>query len=78
MRKLVSSFALAVCLLAPTATIYPQDHHAAPSHTWNDNENPTWHQWLKEQHRKDHEWDKATKREQAAYWKWRDQHRDGK
>ena len=72
MNKLLSSFALGVCLLAPVAALNAQDH---PSHQWSDNENPTWHQWLKETHRKDHEWARATKREQVAYWKWRDQRR---
>jgi hypothetical protein len=45
-------------------------------HQWNDGENTAWHQYLKEHHKKDHEWAKANKREQAAYWKWRDQHKD--
>ena len=72
MLKVLSAFALAICLLAPIAPLRAQDH---PSHQWSDGENPSWHQYLKEQHRKDHDWSHATKREQANYWKWRDQHR---
>jgi hypothetical protein len=60
-------------LLLPMGVAMAQDH---PKHEWSDNENPAWHQYLKEQHKKDHEWAKANKREQNAYWKWRDQHRD--
>lgn len=71
MKKLLSSLALGVCLFAPIGALYAQDH---PSHQWNDNENTSWHQYLKERHRKDHEWSKATKKEQSDYWKWRDQH----
>jgi len=44
-------------------------------HQWNDGENEAWHRYLKERHIKDHEWEKASKREQANYWKWRDKHR---
>lgn len=73
MNKLISSLVLGVCLLAPVGIMNAQDH---PSHTWSDSENPTWHQWLKDNHKKDHDWSHATKREQAAYWKWRDQHHD--
>jgi hypothetical protein len=77
MSKFLASFSLAICLLAPAAALNAQDHRDdAPKHVWSDNENPMWHQYLKEMHRKDHDWSKATKREQAAYWKWRDQHHD--
>jgi len=78
MYKLLSSFVLGVCLLTPVQILHAQDHqdHMANTHEWNDSENQTWHQYLKERHKKDHEWGKASKREQADYWKWRDQHRD--
>jgi hypothetical protein len=75
MSKILSSFALSICLLIPVSGVAFAKDHPHP-HQWAENENPTWHQWLKENHRKDHEWAKANKREQAAYWKWRDQHRD--
>jgi len=78
MSKFIGPFILAIGLLAPSAALYAQDHPAPPPHVWNDGENDYWHQYLKEQHKKDHDWAKASKREQANYWKWRDQHRDNK
>jgi hypothetical protein len=75
MSKILSSLALGICLLVPTVGIVSAEDHPN-KHEWSDNENPTWHQWLKDNHKRDHDWAKASKREQAAYWKWRDQHRD--
>ncbi len=72
MKRLAGAFVLTLGLLAPM-TVVADDH---PRHEWNDSENPTWHQYLKEHHRKDHEWSRASKREQREYWKWRDQHHD--
>jgi hypothetical protein len=43
-------------------------------HEWNDGEKDAWHRYLKERHIKDHEWEKASKRERDNYWKWRDKH----
>ena len=77
MKKYLGLAALCACLLAPVGTLKAEDHHDDQKvHQWNDGENTAWHQYLKEQHKKDHDWEKANKREQAAYWKWRDQHRD--
>ncbi len=77
MYRFLGSVVLAVSLLAPVGTLYAQDHHdQAPTHQWSDSENDSWHQYLKEHHKKDHDWAKAKKREQSDYWKWRDQHRD--
>ena len=73
MFKFLGSLTLGLCLLTPTAIVYAQDH---PAHQWSDSENASWHQYLKERHKMDHEWAKANKREQADYWKWRDQHHD--
>jgi hypothetical protein len=74
MKKVLGSLALGICLLAPVGALYADDHHDQ-HHEWNDGENEAWHRYLKEHHKKDHDWGKANKREQAAYWKWRDQHR---
>ncbi len=82
MYKFLGSLALGVCLLTPTGTLRAQDqdhhdqHDQNTRHQWNDNENPAWHQYLKEHHKKDHDWSRAKKREQSDYWKWRDQHPD--
>ena len=74
----LGSLALGACLLTPVGILNAQDHpdHVEKAHQWNDSENQAWHQYLKEHHKKDHDWAKAKKREQADYWKWRDQHRD--
>ncbi len=76
MYRFFGCLVLGVGLLSPVATLSAQDHHDQVQHQWNDGENPAWHQYLKERHKKDHDWAKASKREQAAYWKWRDQHKD--
>jgi hypothetical protein len=81
MRRLpmfAASFLLGAALSASTpllASRVPQDH---PVHEWNTNEDPHWRQYLKEKHKKDHEWEKATKQEQKDYWKWRDAHPDAR
>ncbi|HEX3681046.1 MAG TPA: hypothetical protein VHU83_00795 [Bryobacteraceae bacterium] len=72
MRRYLGTLVLGISMLAPVALI-AQDHDR---HTWSDNENPTWHQYLKEHHKKDHDWGHASKREQKDYWKWRDAHPD--
>jgi len=78
MNKFLGSLVLSVCLLTPIGVLNAQDHHedVANPHQWNDGENTAWRQYLKEHHKKDHDWEKANKKEQAAYWKWRDQHKD--
>jgi hypothetical protein len=45
-------------------------------HEWNAGEDRAWHHWLDERHSKDHDWSKASKREQRDYWKWRHDHMD--
>jgi hypothetical protein len=78
MYRFLGSLALGVCLLAPVGTLNAQEHpkQVENTHQWSDSENPAWHQYLKEHHKKDHDWSKASKKERADYWKWRDQHRD--
>lgn len=67
MLRSLGAFVLTISLLAPTALI-AQDHDHA-THEWNAQEDPHWHQYLKEQKKKDHDWDHASKREQRDYWK---------
>ena len=74
MHKFLGSLVLGAALLMPTATLIAQDHHDQPVHEWKDSENDAWHRYLKERHIKDHEWEKASKRERDNYWKWRDKH----
>lgn len=76
MFRYITALVLGFSLLAPAAvTVTAQDHPPA-HHEWNEHENQYWHQYLKEQHKKDHDWEKASKREQKDYWKWRDAHPD--
>ena len=76
MKKILSSFILGLGLLTPVATLSAQDHPMKQE--WKDSENESWHRYLKARHIKDHEWNHASKREQANYWKWRDSHPDAR
>ena len=72
MSRFLTAAALSIGLLVPFGAI-AQDHD---HHVWTAQEDPSWHQYLKEHHKKDHDWAKANKKEQADYWKWRDAHPD--
>lgn len=72
MKKILGALVLSVGLLTPTVSLLADPPH----HEWSANEDPYWHQYLKEHHKKDHDWSKASRREQQAYWKWRDSHPD--
>jgi len=90
MSRLVSVLVISICLMGPVSFVSAQDHDQGHdqgsgsmmheshgmTHEWNENEDKPWHEYLSEQHRKDHDWTKASKREQRNYWKWRDAHRD--
>jgi hypothetical protein len=54
--------------------IYDRDHK--DYHKWDDAEDRAWRRWIKETHRKDHEFAKADRKEQQEYWKWRHEHPD--
>jgi len=54
--------------------VYDREHK--DYHNWDDNENHAWGRFIVEKHRKDHEFSKANKREQAEYWNWRHSHPD--
>lgn len=81
--SILSAFALSVALITPVVanaqpvvngagTAMYQDQHR----DFTPDDEKAWHDYRKEQHKKDKEWSKASKREQADYWKWRDAHRD--
>jgi hypothetical protein len=90
MSRLVSVLVISICLMAPVSFVNAQDHDQGHdrgsgsmmhethgmTHEWNENEDKPWHEYLSQQHRKDHDWTKASRREQRNYWKWRDTHRD--
>ncbi len=45
-------------------------------HEWNANEDQAYHQYLRDHHKKDHDFSKASKREQKDYWNYRHNHQD--
>lgn len=45
-------------------------------HQWNDNENRAYRQYLEERHRPYRDFNRASKREQNAYFNWRHEHGD--
>lgn len=76
--SILSAFALGVALMTPVVVnaqpagkmMMADDQHR----DFTPDDEKAWHDYLKEKHKKDHEWAKATKREQSDYWKWRDAH----
>jgi len=54
--------------------VYDRDHK--DYHNWDDHENRAWGIFLTNNHRKNHEYAKANRREQSNYWKWRHEHPD--
>ena len=86
--KYLSTLVLGVTLIAPAAT-FAQDrdrHEQTPqryedkmhkdSHEWNDHETEAYRRYLKEHHKKYHEFAQAKKNEQNNYWNWRHSHPD--
>ena len=81
-KKHLASILLTAALTAPLglamvatpapATAAAQDDH----HKWDDHEQAAWGRFLAEKHRKDHEYEHATKKEQKEYWAWRHDHPD--
>lgn len=80
-RYFISLF-LAAALVAPASImaaptpqasvqvrIYDRDHR--DYHNWNAHENRLWAHFLVVNHRRHHEFSKASRREQAEYWNWR-------
>jgi hypothetical protein len=80
---LTAALAAPVAVLAARATqepdhdrnrVYDRDHK--DYHQWDDHEKDAWGHFLGEKHRKDHEFTKASRREQSEYWNWRHGHPD--
>jgi len=87
-HRTISSFLLAAALVAPVAMIaaprpnddsvqvrvYDSNHK--DYHNWDDHENTAWGVYLTNNHKKPHEFSKASKKEQSNYWNWRHAHPD--
>lgn len=87
-HRCISSFLLAAALAAPLAImaapgpkddgvqvrIYDSRHK--DYHNWDNHENNAWGIYLTSNHKKNHEFSKASKKEQSHYWDWRHSHPD--
>ena len=88
--KFVASLFLMAALAAPVVTLagpatQDQDNHDRDRvydrehkdyHQWDDHEKDAWGRFLAEKHRKEHEFAKASRKEQDEYWNWRHSHPD--
>jgi hypothetical protein len=83
----ISYFCLAAALSAPVVVIaipQPQasvqvrvyDRTHKDYHSWDDRENTAWNLYLSENHKHQHEYKKASRKEQDNYWTWRHAHPD--
>ena len=78
--------ALAALILTTGLSLTPvmsfaQDHRYHDKkhnddHEWNDHENQAYKVWIKNNHRKDVEFDKLRASDQQNYWNWRHNHSD--
>jgi hypothetical protein len=83
-NKFVASLFLTTALAAPAVIlaspaaqedrVYDRDHK--DYHQWDDRERGAWGRFLTEKHRKEHEFQKASRKEQNEYWSWRHSHPD--
>ena len=84
----VSSLFLAAAITAPASIMAaPKAQDASVQvrvydaghkdyHNWDDHEDQVWHQYLKDNHRKDEDFKKAKRKDQLEYWNWRHDHPD--
>ncbi len=87
-KRYISSLLLAAALAAPVAVLSAPapkddgvqvriyDSHHKDYHKWDDHENRAWALYLTNNHKKQHEFSKSSKREQTRYWNWRHSHPD--
>jgi len=52
------------------------DRNHKDYHNWDDHENAAWGGYLTNNHKKRHEFSRASRREQSNYWNWRHSHPD--
>jgi hypothetical protein len=77
---LTAAFAAPVTVMAAPApqavSIRVYDKNHKDYHNWDDRENHAWGLYLTENHRSQHDFKKANKKEQSDYWNWRHSHPD--
>jgi hypothetical protein len=87
MHRYLAVFFLGAALLAPISVLADDDHanrqtkryydkDARDWHQWNDNEDHAYRQFLTENHKKDHDFTKASRVEKRDYFNWRHDHPD--
>ena len=92
MKRLLITMLFAGLSLTPailTAQDHDQDHHDQDRHAkvyydrvhkdkheWNDNESSSWDHYRQDHHVTVTEFDRASKRQQQAYWNYRHDHPD--
>jgi hypothetical protein len=54
--------------------VYDRDHK--DYHQWDDHEKEAWGRYLAENYKRDHDFQKASSKEQSRYWNWRHAHPD--
>ena len=86
--RYLSSLLVAAALAAPVAIMATPttkddgaqvkfyDSRHKDYHNWDDRENRSWGVYLSDNHRKSHEFSRASKREKSNYWNWRHSHPD--
>ena len=87
-HRYISPLLLAAALAAPVAVMAAPapkddgvqvrfyDSHHKDYHNWDDRENHAWGVYLTNNHRKNREFSRSSRREQSHYWNWRHSHPD--
>jgi hypothetical protein len=70
----VSMLAAPVPQTGVSIRVYDKNHK--DYHNWDDNESKAWGIFLTDNHKSNHEYAKANKKEQGQYWDWRHTHPD--
>ena len=87
-NRFIGSLILAAAIAAPmtmlaapgrddngvSVRVYDRNHK--DYHNWDNHENDAWGVYLTNNHKKTHEFSKASKKEQSNYWNWRHSHPD--
>jgi hypothetical protein len=88
MHRYLTVLFVSAALAGSVAAKADDDHHASSQtqryydkdardyHEWNQNENQVYHQYVTENHKRDREFAKTTRREKQDYYKWRHSHPD--
>ena len=88
MHRYLTVLFVSAALAGSVAAKADDDHHAASRaqryydkdardyHEWNQNENQVYRRYVTENHKRDREFAKTTRREKQDYYKWRHNHQD--